>query len=175
MAAGDEQILETLLVAGQAALKWQNRPELRSGCGPALQQGLNLEDFSRSPSHRSPTNPERVVSGKWQLVPYSRIEKHALCDAEEEKAQNFAEGPLIPADLQRDDGHPRLLREASAMTSSSPHLLALEAADHEGVALPALGWSSQLPEPVGLRCAGEEDVLKLLLGCTVFCGNSIKV
>lgn len=106
---------------------------------------------------------------------YSREEKHALCNAEEEKAQNFAEGPLIPADFQQHDGHPRLPCEASAMTSSSPHLLTLKAADHESVTLPAFGWSPQLPEPVGLRCTGEEDVLKLLLGCTIFCGNSIKV
>ena len=174
MAAGDEQVLETLLVAGQAALKRQNRPELWSGCGPALQQWLNLKDFSCSLNHQSPTSPKRVVSGKWQLVAYSRTEKHALCNAEEEKAQNFAEGLLVLADLQRDDGHPRLPRKASATTSSSPHLLALEAADHEGVALPALGWSPQFPEPVGLCCAGEEDVLKLLLRGTVFCGNSIK-
>lgn len=88
-------------MAGQAALKRQNPPELRSGRALALQQRLNLEDFSSSLNHRSPTNPKRVVSGRWQLVAYSRTDKGALCNAEEGKAQNFAEGPLIPADLQR--------------------------------------------------------------------------
>ena len=100
------------------------------------------------------------------------MDKHALCNAEGKNS--FAEEPLVPANLRRDDGHSRLLHRASTTPSSSPHLLTLEAADHEGVTLPALGRPPQLPEPVGLRGAGEEDVLELLWRCTVFCGKSMK-
>lgn len=95
---------------------------------------------------------------------FTQTPKNALfCNAEEHrKAQNFTEvAPLCGGD--------------SATVFSSPHLLTLEAADHEGVALPALGRAPQFPQPVGLRRAGEQDVLKLLLGCTVFCRNSVKM
>lgn len=56
--------------------------------------------------------------------------------------------------------------------SSSPHLLALEAIDHEVVAVPALGWAPQLAEPVGLGRAGERDAPHLLLGCAVVYGDN---
>lgn len=56
----------------------------------------------------------------------------------------------------------------------SSHLLTLEAVDHESVTLSALGWSPQFPESMGLRCAGEESIPELLLGCAIFCRNSIK-
>lgn len=36
-----------------------------------------------------------------------------------------------------------------------PHLLTLGPADHEGLTLPALGWTSQPPQPVGLGRAGQ--------------------
>lgn len=56
----------------------------------------------------------------------------------------------------------------------SSHLLTLEAVDHESVALSALGWSPQFPESMGLCSAGEESVPELLLGCAIFCRNSIR-
>lgn len=39
-----------------------------------------------------------------------------------------------------------------------PYLLTLGPADHEGVALPALGWAPQPPQPVGLGRVGQRPL-----------------
>lgn len=157
VAALDGQRLQTLLVAGQAALG-------RAG-------GSCVSDPS-SPQRPPGPHPLKPFPEVWSLVAHPPLgggRGMRLCLTPRYSSAGLAvlplglctAGDLCPGPIRSPAAplHSPLSGPYQAPAPSPPsstHLLALSALEVDvAVALPALGWCAQLPQPVRSRCLGQ--------------------